>query len=363
MTTIAPDRSRTPLFRSAADRPKVAEAPTSGLNTLTQAVQQGGLISAEQNSRGPAVRELQQALKDRGHNIQVDGIFGPETHQRVRAFQAAKGAKIDGVVGPETLAALQGRQGGSDRVESGRTRADTLPTNMRPAAPRRNSSSADRSINGVPVSLAPRGASEEQAYQHYEKLINASGGKIVPGQKHVLALRGMDPDTGKAHSTTARRDMKDTMVTLWRDDAGKAHVKEMAGSTYPGQRASRASPDVTGDRVGDVGMIAEGNYKAVPNGNYKGKPSFHVRTTGGSGNLPGVRDTNHDGVHSASEWANSRRRNDKISSVLFHRGNGNNVSSIGCLNVGDYDKFVKNLGGGGTRFNVTLLNAQRPEFR
>jgi hypothetical protein len=41
----------------------------------------------------------------------------------------------------------------------------------------------------------------------------------------------------------------------------------------------------------------------VPNGKYKGNTSYHVRTLGGSGSIPGWRDTNHDGRFTDTEKA------------------------------------------------------------
>lgn len=51
-------------------------------------------------------RQVQQRLLNRGWQIQVDGIFGRQTDQVVRAFQAKKGLEVDGVVGPQTWNAL-----------------------------------------------------------------------------------------------------------------------------------------------------------------------------------------------------------------------------------------------------------------
>ena len=53
-------------------------------------------------SRGAAVRTLQQRLG----GLVVDGIFGPRTEARVRAFQQRHRLVVDGIVGPRTWAAL-----------------------------------------------------------------------------------------------------------------------------------------------------------------------------------------------------------------------------------------------------------------
>jgi peptidoglycan hydrolase-like protein with peptidoglycan-binding domain len=52
-------------------------------------------------SRGAAVVKLQRRL-----GIAADGIFGPITRARVRAFQKRHGLLVDGIVGPQTRAAL-----------------------------------------------------------------------------------------------------------------------------------------------------------------------------------------------------------------------------------------------------------------
>jgi peptidoglycan hydrolase-like protein with peptidoglycan-binding domain len=52
------------------------------------------------------VRTLQHLLRARGHQVAVDGDFGPLTDAAVRAFQKAEGLSVDGVVGPRTWSAM-----------------------------------------------------------------------------------------------------------------------------------------------------------------------------------------------------------------------------------------------------------------
>ena len=60
-----------------------------------------------EGSRGSEVRAVQQKLKNWGYyGGEVDGIFGPETHAAVMAFQRKNGLAVDGVVGSQTYAAL-----------------------------------------------------------------------------------------------------------------------------------------------------------------------------------------------------------------------------------------------------------------
>ncbi len=59
-----------------------------------------------EGSAGEAVRDLQQNLSALGYPLAVDGIFGKDTEEAVRAFQRDQGLGADGVVGPRTLAAI-----------------------------------------------------------------------------------------------------------------------------------------------------------------------------------------------------------------------------------------------------------------
>jgi peptidoglycan hydrolase-like protein with peptidoglycan-binding domain len=61
-------------------------------------------IVLSSGDEGRQVQLLQQALG----GVSVDGVFGPETEEAVRKFQASKGLSVDGIVGPATSAALRG---------------------------------------------------------------------------------------------------------------------------------------------------------------------------------------------------------------------------------------------------------------
>ena len=64
------------------------------------------LMLKEPPLTGPDVRQLQQALKNRGITVSVDGSFGPKTAEAVKTFQNRRGLKADGIVGPATRSAL-----------------------------------------------------------------------------------------------------------------------------------------------------------------------------------------------------------------------------------------------------------------
>ncbi|MCB9651594.1 MAG: VCBS repeat-containing protein [Deltaproteobacteria bacterium] len=225
-------------------------------------------------------------------------------------------------------------------------------------------SSARELPGGVPVTLAPRNATDAQKMAHYKAIIDAVGGRWRQGQPYVLALRGLDLETGRISETRAQSWMHDTIVVLKFDSAGQPAVTELVGSTYPGQRTVEGKGrDVNGDGQRDVGMVAEGNFRAAPNGPFAGGPSYHLTTPSGGGGLAGVRDVDHDGLHSPEEWAGSKRRGDALHEILFHPGFGENVNSVGCFNVREYDQFVQALGGPGASFGVSVVNAYGDEPR
>jgi hypothetical protein len=57
-------------------------------------------------SAGEAVRDLQQKLSALGYPLAVDGIFGNDTEEAVRAFQHDHGLDADGLAGARTQAAI-----------------------------------------------------------------------------------------------------------------------------------------------------------------------------------------------------------------------------------------------------------------
>ena len=52
------------------------------------------------------VQTAQYLLREHGHQIVADNIFGAKTDAAVRAFQSAAQLAVDGIVGPRTWAAL-----------------------------------------------------------------------------------------------------------------------------------------------------------------------------------------------------------------------------------------------------------------
>ena len=106
------------------DRKKLILALTAifTLNIMLIALAQAaGAATYERGSSGELVSEMQSRLKEWGYySGEVDGIFGSETVEAVKAFQRKNGLEADGRVGPATLTALglpTGQQG--EGAESG----------------------------------------------------------------------------------------------------------------------------------------------------------------------------------------------------------------------------------------------------
>ena len=93
------NQARTAALRTA---PTTGVSATRGL-TAAEAAQAPIL---QRGSRGPEVSALQTKLNETGANINVDGVFGPQTENAVRRFQRDAGLSPDRIVGPKTHAAL-----------------------------------------------------------------------------------------------------------------------------------------------------------------------------------------------------------------------------------------------------------------
>lgn len=81
-------------------------------------------------ARGRSVEELQKALATRGYLVEVDGQFGPETYQYVRAFQAENDLTVDGAVGAKTWGALRDTAAYSPKPEMEETGGESLSDKM-----------------------------------------------------------------------------------------------------------------------------------------------------------------------------------------------------------------------------------------
>ncbi len=75
-------------------------------------------VLSQYGSEGDEVTSIQQRLKSWGYyNGDIDGIYGWQTTNAVRLFQAKNNLSVDGVAGPQTLAAI-GLPAGSSGIEN-----------------------------------------------------------------------------------------------------------------------------------------------------------------------------------------------------------------------------------------------------
>lgn len=98
---------------SAHGGPDEAESTTEVESTTSESNQQqetnNSVVFVSQTI---SVGDLQQQLLDKGYDINVDGINGPQTESTLRDFQSNQGIAVDGIVGPNTMSALNGESTG-----------------------------------------------------------------------------------------------------------------------------------------------------------------------------------------------------------------------------------------------------------
>jgi peptidoglycan hydrolase-like protein with peptidoglycan-binding domain len=330
---------------------------------LERQIQQGRVLHP--GVAGEDVREAQRLLQAHGFSPgRIDGDMGPLTRAAVERFQRSRGIRVDGLIGRETLrelktptAGVDARRGPDRGLDAGRDRvpgqsgADLLRRVETDTALRRRAETVAAG-SGAPrpgdVRLAPRGMSEREKFDHYASIVRRSGGEVCPGGKPtILGIRGIDIH-GNRHESTNNRAYDDTFVVLTADK----RVLELRGATTAGQTRSSLVPH--------VGRINPGHFSATPNGNHNGMPSFHVKTLGGSGRIPGVRDQNDDGRYSSAEIERSRQRGDGLTAILFHAGFADRPKSIGCqtLPPSDMRRLIERVGGRG--FSFSLVSAGGP---
>ena len=88
---VAPAPTPAPAPAPAQEQPQPAAATPSSLNV---------------GSSGEQVKQMQQALRNLGYNVSVDGVYGTYTANVVRQFQRDNGLIVDGYAGSQTLAKL-----------------------------------------------------------------------------------------------------------------------------------------------------------------------------------------------------------------------------------------------------------------
>lgn len=98
----APDSPLTDVLERNRNTDVVVAFPTPTLPPSPPVT--GALV--RRGAQGPNVEAIQYLLQEHGLSIAVDGDFGQQTEDAVRAFQRAKNLGVDGIVGPSTWGAL-----------------------------------------------------------------------------------------------------------------------------------------------------------------------------------------------------------------------------------------------------------------
>lgn len=191
----------------------------------------------------------------------------------------------------------------------------------KPAAPGRPAA-IDRPLDVGPI--------KDLTWHKAVALVKAQGGELFPkGRPTVLAIR-----TGR--SPVGNR-WQDHFVVLRPD----GQLRAFEGNTRP-NRASGA-------------MLMPGNYEMTPRWkDHKWRNAFIVNNASGGLSVAVARDRNGDGRYSGSELTSPSTS----SYIRLHPGSPRGgPASSGCLNVRDYDAFIRYLGGTGVRFDLTLIEA------
>lgn len=120
---------------AAASAPAPAAEPAPAQPAAPAATGTLPASGLSRGAQGEAVRALQQALKNLGYSVYVDGDYGANTASAVSAFQRDRGLIVDGYAGPQTIQALNGLAGAaassssSDTRDTAQAATATLDTN------------------------------------------------------------------------------------------------------------------------------------------------------------------------------------------------------------------------------------------
>ncbi|PZR14524.1 MAG: peptidase [Archangium gephyra] len=246
-----------------------------------------------QGSSGAAVRTLQTRLRAHGHNVAVDGQFGPGTKNAVLAFQRAKGLSADGVVGPNTWSKLNAAPPSSSPPVAG---SPTLKQGANGAAVR--DLQTRLRAHGYNVSVdgqfGPGTAGAVRAFQAWKGL----GVDGVVGPRTWQALRaaptGSPPSQGGT-TVTGYVNGRPTTITVSSVGNGQT-MRSDAAARFNSMKAAAARAGITlhvnsGFRtmaqqryLYDLYISGRGNLAARPGySNHQGGVSADINVPGGYG--------------------------------------------------------------------------------
>lgn len=99
---VGPNTRAALLGNAGSAAPAAKEASTASFDIN---------VRVRYRDRGALVERMQEMLRSRGADISADGVYGKNTRNALRAFQANAGLNADGVAGPNTWTALLKKSG------------------------------------------------------------------------------------------------------------------------------------------------------------------------------------------------------------------------------------------------------------
>jgi peptidoglycan hydrolase-like protein with peptidoglycan-binding domain len=272
--------------------------------------------SLRERARGPAVTDLQRALVARGHPIDVDGIFGPQTTQAVNAFQQARGLTVDGVVGKDTKAALKAPTTTRDHVDatvpgsgvraptpaelaqrpSGTVRAGSLQTPTTRGVPsgRPASTSSTPSSTATSAGAAHRSVTVDgHTFQVHNQTRAQMGRHSVPGHRFI----SLDANSSSGHEEILRPQIViPNNATAAERAAARAAVDGVArwlSENAPGRRATTGIVTTTAQNGRGIGGFFHTEFFSVNDSGatalIKNKASEYAHLLGQTlGTIPGA---------------------------------------------------------------------------
>lgn len=236
----------------------------------------------------------------------------------------------------------------------------------------------------MPAASETAGMSQAQQYDVYGSIIALRGDApardaMTTQDRVILGLR----DENRTTEARGRGVYDDRIVVLWKDAEGSRHAREFNQATteptaqYDGHakttprspgfenvasRTKTEGEDVNGDRVKDLGRLAEGTteMRATTHPRHGHPDEFALRPsqaaiTAGAARVE--RDSNGDGWFDARDTQGVQDLNDTFK---IHRGSRANTDSAGCQTIGggEYDDFVSTVRGtpGQNRWQYVLTS-------
>ena len=106
-----------------------------------QPQQQGGAQGVEQGT----IKQAQEKLSSKGHDVSADGVLGPKTQAAVKEFQQKEGIQASGQLDQETLAALGVNESSAGAGSTSTPASSSTPASYESASPAPSSSPSEKS--------------------------------------------------------------------------------------------------------------------------------------------------------------------------------------------------------------------------